>query len=176
MPNRLILYTGDGKGKTTAALGAAIRAAGHNRDVLIVQFLKGEIKSGEQSLFKRYEDELKIRIKSFGDGFVRPNSDEEVKKARAKIQRTLKEVLRILNETEPDMVVLDELCVVLALGLITQQDAEKLLDKALSYGHTIVTGRNAPDWLAERADTVTEMVEVRHPFRRGIPARKGVEF
>ena len=176
MSNKLLVFTGDGKGKTTAALGAALRAAGHKKSVLILQFLKGRIKSGEQNFIKKHSEELNIRIEPLGGGFVYPSDEKSLEEAKVAMKNTIQKVTKMLNETRPDMLILDEFCVVLSLGLIEREKAEELLDKALSFGHTIVTGRNAPVWLIDRADTVTEMVEVKHPFRKGTQARKGIEF
>ncbi|MCX7703915.1 MAG: cob(I)yrinic acid a,c-diamide adenosyltransferase [Planctomycetota bacterium] len=174
--NLLLIFTGDGKGKTTAALGAAIRAAGHGCKVLFVQFLKGRIRSGEQILLKKHSEELNIQIVPLGGGFVVPNDKESFKKAKSSIQRGLKKILVLIHRLRPQMVILDELSVALSLSLMSREEAETLIFTSLSYGHTIVTGRGAPDWLIERADTVTEMCEVAHPYRKGIHARKGVEF
>jgi cob(I)alamin adenosyltransferase len=174
MGNFLLVFTGDGKGKTTAALGASIRAAGHNYKVLIIQFLKGSIKSGEQTFLKKYGEELNIKLVTLGGGFVR--DEESFKKAKAATHRGLKKVKRLFEQVRPQMIVLDELSVALSLNLLTQEEAESLINEALSYGHTIVTGRNTPDWLIARADTVTEMHETAHPFRKGITARKGIEY
>lgn len=172
----MLVYTGDGKGKTTAALGAALRAAGHGKSVLVLQFLKGGIRSSEQEFLKKHSTELNIRIEPLGGGFFYSTDEEALKEARMAMQETIERVTGMLDEMRPDIVILDEFCVVLSLGLMERGDAETLLDKALSYGHTIATGRGAPEWLINRADTVTEMVEVKHPYKKGIRARKGIEF
>jgi len=168
----LLVATGDGKGKTTSALGCALRAAGHGMRVLVVQFLKGGIESGEQRLLSRHGRDLGIGILTLGGGFVR-KVDEA---ARRRTSEWLETAGKAIDDARPEFCVLDELCVALNMGLCDRESAEALIDAALAYGHVMVTGRGAPEWLTSRADTVTVIEDVRHPFREGAEARPGVEF
>lgn len=168
MGNLLIVYTGDGKGKTTAALGSALRAWGHSMRVLIVQFMKGDIESGEQ----RFKQEKFSFFIPPWKGFLKKVGVEEQQHFAEILETTHKKISKI----RPDFIVLDELCVALAMGLCEQAQAERLIKDALLYGHVVVTGRNCPDWLMKMADTVTEIAEEAHPFRKGQKARPGIEF
>ena len=167
--NRLLLiYTGDGKGKTTAALGSALRAWGHGARVLVVQFLKGFIESGEQRIAN---ENFEVSIVEW-KGFVTEVTEEVRRRFAAGLEAARKKIA----EKRPDFVVLDELCVALMMGLCGRSDAEKLINEARKSGCVVVTGRGCPQWLLDAADTVTEIKEEAHPFRRGQKARPGIEF
>ena len=168
----LIVFTGNGKGKTTAALGMAVRAAGHGMRVLILQFIKGAWAYGElQSLGKMEE----IEIKPLGTGFTweKESLEEDRRMAEAGWDVAVSEMKR----GHYDMIVLDELNVVLSYGLLPGEAVVRALENRPIEPHIVVTGRDAPDELIAIADLVTEMKAVKHPFGdRGLKAQKGVEF
>jgi cob(I)alamin adenosyltransferase len=163
------IYTGGGKGKTTAALGLAIRATGRGMKVIIIQFLKG-ITSGEH-LFLNKHTAFEIKQVSSGDIFTKPR-DQLSEEAQQTLALAEKEML----SGNYDLVILDELLIALSLDLITLKEVLDLLDKKPDKVELVLTGRDAPQELIDRADLVTEMVMVKHPFTEGIPARKGIEF
>lgn len=168
---RIHVYTGDGKGKTTAAIGLAVRAAGHGLRVQIIQFMKGEV-SGEVRALGRLAPE--ISMKQFGrDVFVdRKNPDSrDVELARQGLDFARK----IMAEGSADILILDEVNVALDFGLIPTKDVISLLEKRPPGMEIILTGRNAPKEILDMADLVTEMREVKHYYRKGVPARDGIE-
>jgi len=168
----LIVFTGNGKGKTTAALGMSMRAAGHGMKALILQFIKGLWTYGELRSFEKLEE---VTIKPIGSGFTwkKENLEEDRRLAKAGWQIALSE----LERRYYDILVLDELNVVLAYGLLDKMAVVDALEHRTTPSHIVVTGRNAPDELIAIADLVTEMKEIKHPFRdRGVKASKGVEF
>lgn len=176
----IIVYTGDGKGKTSAALGAAMRALGHGWKVLVIQFFKGDwpVVCGEMELAKKLHPQLEVL--QLGRGFVRIMGDkkpfeEHVEAAQAALQLTRE---RMLSDRY-DLIILDE--VIYALGyldfkLIELKDVLQLLREKPPHVHVILTGRNAPPEIIEAADLVTEMREVKHPMKKGIPAQQGVDY
>ena len=168
----LIVFTGHGKGKTTAALGMAVRAAGHGMRVLILQFIKGAWAYGElQSLGKMEE----IEIKPLGTGFTweKESLEEDRRLAEAGWDEAVSEIKRGYY----DMIVLDELNVVLSYGLLSTEAVVEALANRPFGPHIVVTGRGAPAGLIAIADLVTEMKEIKHPFGdRGLKAQKGIEF
>lgn len=163
------LYCGDGKGKTTAAMGLALRALGSGRSVVIVQFLKGG-QSGEIPLL----DSLGARIfrGKAGTKFSFQMSEEE--KAETLALQT--ENLRHALSCEASLLVLDEACSAWQTGLVDRALLQKAVLERPDGQEVVLTGRNPPEWLWEAADYITEMSCRRHPYERGIPARKGVEF
>ena len=170
----IIVHTGTGKGKTTAAMGIALRAAGHNYRVLMIQFIKGSWHYGELESVKRLHPNFEIL--PMGKGFIRfdkegPSSED--KEAVAEAWELFKEKMK---SGEFDMIILDEINYVLGYNLL---DIEEVLEdlKSRPEGlHLILTGRDAHPGLIEIADLVTEMKEIKHPFQRGIKAQKGIEF
>ena len=168
----LIVFTGHGKGKTTAALGMAMRAAGHGMKVLIMQFIKGAWAYGELQSFEKIEE---VEIKPLGSGFTwkKEGLEEDLRLAKAGWEETVSEMKRGYY----DMIVLDELNVVLSLGLLPGEVVIEALENRTTGSHIVVTGRNAPDELIAIADLVTEMKDIKHPFRdQGLKAGKGIEF
>ncbi len=168
----LIVFTGHGKGKTTAALGMAMRAAGHGMRSLILQFIKGTWAYGELKAFEKIEE---IEIKPLGSGFTwkKEGLDEDRRLAEAGWKEAVSEISRGYY----DIVVLDELNVVLSYGLLPMGNVLEALKNRPAGPHIVVTGRNAPYELIEIADLVTEMKEIKHPFHdRGLKACKGIEF
>ncbi len=168
----LIVFTGHGKGKTTAALGMAMRAAGHSMRVLILQFIKGAWAYGELQSFEKIAE---VEIKPLGSGFTwkKESLEEDRRLAEAGWEEAVSEMKRGYY----DMIVLDELNVVLSYGLLSREAVIEALENRTAGSHIVVTGRNAPDELIAIADLVTEMKEIKHPFRdQGLKARKGLEF
>lgn len=178
------VYTGPGKGKTTAALGLALRAVGHGLRVCFVQFIKGDRSTGERAAAARLHPELEIHVFSaphWGDRsqaskdtpwWDLPPSDEDRKQA----SEGLLFAQRALSGGEYDLVVLDEVFGALARGLISLDQVMGLIRAKSPAVELVLTGRNAPAEVIESADLVTEMAEVKHPYKRGVPARKGIEY
>jgi cob(I)alamin adenosyltransferase len=168
----LIVFTGHGKGKTTAALGMAMRAAGHGMRVLVLQFIKGAWPYGELQSFGKMKE---VEIRTLGSGFTwkKESLEEDRRLAKAGWEETVSQIKRGYY----DMIVLDELNIVLSYGLLPSEGVVETLQHRTTGSHIVVTGRNAPDELIAIADLVTEMKEIKHPFRdRGLKARKGIEF
>jgi cob(I)alamin adenosyltransferase len=174
MPKKglLIVHTGDGKGKTTAALGLACRMLGHGRRVAVIQFIKGSWKYGELDLQNRYADLLDFHV--MGKGFTFKSKDRDADIQAAKEAWALAE--QIIGEGRHALIVLDELTYLVNLKMIEE---EKILDALIRKPpdvHIVITGRNASRALVEKADLVTEMKEIKHPLKAGIKAQKGIEF
>ncbi|MBU0508140.1 cob(I)yrinic acid a,c-diamide adenosyltransferase [bacterium] len=172
---RVLVNTGDGKGKTTAALGTILRAVGYGHRCLIVQFIKGSWMYGEIKSIKRLEPEVEFH--RLGKGFVGIMDDnlprEEHEKAAHEALAFAKEKLA---SGDYRLVLLDEIFIAVTLGLISVADVLDLLDVRPKQTTVILTGRGAPPEVIERADTVTEMREVKHAFRKGILAQRGVDY
>ncbi len=171
----IIINTGDGKGKTTAALGTVLRAYGYGWNVYILQFIKGSWHYGEMDGIKTLEPE--VEMEQLGKGFYKiidDNLPEEVHKEAAEF--ALKRAEEKMHSGKYKLVVLDEIIYALDLKLIKLEDVLKILNNKPKDLHIILTGRNANPELIEIADMVTEMKEVKHPFQNGIKARKGIDF
>ncbi len=174
----LIVHTGKGKGKSTAAFGLAARAIGNGMTVGVVQFVKGKWQTGERVVLERFPEQVEIR--TMGEGFTWDTQDRarDIKAAKAawKVSRDMIEACR---EKPPkyDMVVLDELNIVLRYDYLPLAEVIAFLKGKPADLHLVVTGRNAKPELIEIADLVTEMTLVKHPFReQGVKAQKGIEF
>jgi len=167
----LQVYTGPGKGKTTAAVGLAVRAVGRGLAVAFIQFAKPS-ESGEVESLR----ELGVTCKHFGaEGWARPGKDntEHIEAARRGWSEAL---LYLKGEEKVDLLILDELCVVLSLGLL---DRGEVMEAIINRPHgleVVCTGRDAPKELLDTADLVTEMAEVKHYFKKGVKARRGIEY
>lgn len=171
----LIVYTGHGKGKTTAALGMCVRAVGYDWKVCVVQFVKGSWKCGELEGIKRLAPNVQLR--TVGEGFVGIlDDDKDIEQHRKAAQDGLKYAGEILQAGEHELVILDELSVALKLDLISTDNVREMLKMRGAGQHLVITGRDAPDWLIEEADLVTEMTEIKHPFQSGLPAQKGIDW
>lgn len=169
-----ICNTGDGKGKSTAAFGTALRALGHGQRVGIVQFIKGTWKTGEGKLFAQLPGLTHIVS---GDGFTWNTQDKEQDIASAKKGlEAARQLIQGAHEPPYDLVILDEVHIALRYGYLTPEEVTEVCLSRPEAMSMMTTGRDAPDLLMERADTVTEMREVKHAFRGGIAARKGVDF
>lgn len=170
----VIVHTGSGKGKTTAALGLAVRAWGSGLKVLIMQFIKGGWKYGELKALQRFAPELMIR--QMGDGFVKNSGAAEKEEHIRLAKAALAEARREMLSGAWDMIVLDEINYAVKFGLLELREVVDLLDEKPAALHLVLTGREAAEALIERADLVTEMKEVKHPYQKGIKAQKGIEF
>jgi cob(I)alamin adenosyltransferase len=166
------VYTGEGKGKTTAAIGLALRAAGHGLKVHIVQFMKGGPESGELIALRRQPN---ITVRRFGTGrFVNLSQPgaEDLRQAHLAVCH----ILDLLRAGGYDILVLDELNVALHARLVSLDQVLSILAARPSHVELVLTGRGAHAEIIERADIVTEMRAVKHPFTFGVPARRGIEF
>ena len=172
----VLVFTGNGKGKTTAALGQAFRAVGDGRKVLMVQFIKGPWKSGEDTSYHRLAPDFKI-IKT-GKGFVGIGGDTlPIEEHRVSAQNGLKYAHDEAKSKKWDIIILDEVWNALYLNLLTPQDVKNFIDTYRSeVEHLILTGRNCPNEFIKEADLVTEMCEIKHPFVSGVKGEKGLEF
>jgi cob(I)alamin adenosyltransferase len=165
------VYTGDGKGKTTAALGLALRACGHGLSVYMIQFMKGDIEYGELKAAGWIPN---LTIVQFGrPDFVNKANPEEVDIEFA--NRALEHAKDIISSGNHDIVILDELNVVLDFKLLDVKDVLTLIDSKPKNMELILTGRNAPAEILDRADLITNMENVKHPYEKGILARCGIE-
>jgi cob(I)alamin adenosyltransferase len=169
----IIIHTGAGKGKTTAALGLAFRALGQGLKVGIVQFIKGAIPTGEVALAGRLAD-LGLQMHTMGDGFTWNTQDREQDIASAR--KAWARAVALLRDPSLDVVILDELNVVIKHGYLPLDEVFDELRRKREMLHVVITGRNARDELIDLADLVTEMKLVKHPYRSGIKAQKGVEY
>lgn len=171
----VICYTGDGKGKTTAALGLCVRAAGYQHRVAILQFIKGSWHYGEIDGIKLLAPY--VELQTAGKGFVGIVDD---KLPREEHRQAAREALGIAREKltadKYDIVILDEIFVGVGLELITTQDILDLITAKPRRTNLVLTGRGAPPEVIAVADLVTEMIEVKHPFQQGIKARRGIDF
>ena len=170
----LIVHTGAGKGKTTAALGMACRMIGHGRRVSIIQFIKGAMQTGEKVVFDAFPDHVEFR--PMGEGFTWDTQDRARDIA---VAREAWEVVkaRILDPDDWDMVIADELNIILRYDYLPLQEVLDVVAARPEGKHVVITGRNALEPLIEAADLVTDMTQVKHPFRtHGVKAQAGVEF
>ena len=166
------VYTGNGKGKTTASIGLAIRACGHGLKSYMIQFMKGEIYYGELGTAERLSDCLTITQMGRPD-FVNRENPEPVDIELAK--KALELSREIVEGGEYDIVILDEVNVALDFKLIELSEVLDIIDKKPPHVELVLTGRYAPKEIIDRADLVTEMVEIKHPYMKGIGSRIGIE-
>ncbi len=168
----LIVHTGKGKGKSTAAFGLVMRCLGHGFRVGIVQFVKGRWETGERSVLARFPDLVTIR--TMGEGFTWETQDRarDIAAARA----AWEEAKRMLADPAFRLILLDELNIVLRYDYLPVEEVVAALTTRRPNLHVVVTGRNAKPELIEAADLVTEMTMVKHPFRDGVKAQAGIEF
>jgi cob(I)alamin adenosyltransferase len=171
-PHGLVLInTGPGKGKTTAALGAALRAAGQGLRVLIVQFIKGGGYYGELGALRNIPQ---IEIRPMGLGLIQP--DEDLAPHQESARRALAAAREAVTSGQWDLVVLDEICVALDRGFFEPEEVVALIEARSEGVHLILTGRNCPEPVLAVADTISRIEEVRHHFASGVGAQKGIEF
>src|SRR3954452_1640858 len=168
----IIVNTGDGKGKTTAALGLAFRALGSGFKVFMVQYIKGKWKTGEKKLADRLAPHIEIR--AMGDGFTWDTKDPAQDIATTlKIWEVSKEAI---SSGKWDIVILDEINVVMKLGYLDPQVVVEFLKSREPRQHVVLTGRGAPPAVIEIADVVSEIVPIKHPYKQGVKAQLGIEF
>ncbi|MDR7061834.1 MULTISPECIES: cob(I)yrinic acid a,c-diamide adenosyltransferase [unclassified Sphingopyxis] len=169
----IIVHTGPGKGKTSAALGMAVRAIGHGMKVGVIQFVKGAMATGEKAVFDRFPD--LIEFKPMGEGFTWDTQDRTRDIAVAR--EAWDEVKRMIADPGYAMVIADELNIVLRYDYLPVDEVLEALAAKPEMTHVIITGRNAPQELIDAADLVTEMAQVKHPFReQNVKAQRGIEF
>ena len=168
----LIVFTGPGKGKTTAAFGMALRAIGHGMRIGIVQFIKGGQVSAERTVLSSFEN---VDFQVIGDGFTWLTQNREQDIATA--EQAWAEAERMIGDPRYRLVILDELNIVLKYGYLDLAQVLAVFTERRAELHIVVTGRNAPDALLEIADLVSEIRAIKHPYReQGITAQKGIEF
>nr|AIF16226.1 cob(I)alamin adenosyltransferase (cobO, btuR) [uncultured marine thaumarchaeote KM3_73_B11] len=171
----VIVYTGNGKGKTTAALGMALRAIGYDHKVCMLQFIKGSWHYGEMDSSKKLEPNFELI--AVGKGFVGILDDNSTREEHEKYAA---EALRICREKifseKYNVVILDEVNYAINLGLIDVKEIIKIIKEKPSSLDLVLTGRDAKEEIIELADLVTEMKEIKHPFKSGIKAKKGIDF
>jgi cob(I)alamin adenosyltransferase len=168
----LIVHTGKGKGKSTAAFGLVFRALGNGMKVAVVQFVKGKWQTGERLALEQFGDQ--VTINTMGEGFTWETQDRarDIAAARAAWEKAK----ALVSDSEHHLVVLDELNIVLRYDYLDTAEVVAALSTRPTTKHVVVTGRNAKDELIEAADLVTEMEQIKHPFRAGVKAQKGIEF
>ncbi len=168
----LIVHTGKGKGKSTAAFGLVFRALGNGMKVGVVQFVKGKWQTGERAALERFGDQ--VTINTMGEGFTWETQDRarDIAAARAAWEKAK----ALIMDDEHRLVVLDELNIVLRYDYLDLAEVLEVLQARPALKHVVVTGRNARDELIEAADLVTEMEQIKHPFRSGVKAQVGIEF
>lgn len=169
----IIVNTGNGKGKTTAALGMVLRSLGHGYRVAIVQFIKGAWEPAEKAVFEKWEDQLEFH--AMGEGFTweTQDRDRDIEKA----QQAWEKSLTFIRNSDFRLVLLDEINIALKLGYLQVEQVLAGLEEKPELSHIILTGRGAPAVLIERADLVTEMTLVKHPFKeQGVKAQPGIEY
>lgn len=169
----IIVHTGNGKGKTTAALGMVLRSLGHGHRVAIVQFIKGAWEPAEKAVFSLWPEQLEFH--AMGEGFTweTQDRDRDVQKAQAAWEKAQS----FIQEPGFKLVLLDEVNVALKLGYLAVENVLAGLEQKPADSHVILTGRGAPQALIDKADLVTEMTLVKHPFReQGVKAQAGIEY
>ena len=171
----VIVYTGNGKGKTTAALGVALRAIGHGLKVCMVQFIKGEWHYGELNSLKKLEPDFELIVA--GKGFIGIIDDDH---AFAEHVRAAKTALNIVEQKISlgtfDVIILDEINYAVNLGVLQLEDVIKIVKSRPKKVSLILTGNHACEEIISLADLVTEMKEIKHPYKKGIKAKKGIDF
>lgn len=168
----LLVHTGNGKGKSSSAFGMVARALGHGIKVGVVQFIKGAASTGEEAFFRRFPDEVHYHV--MGEGFTWETQDRQ--RDIAKAREAWAVAAELLADPEIGLVVLDELNIALKYGYLELAPVLADIESRPLLQHVVVTGRGAPPGLVEAADTVTEMALVKHAFKAGVKAQKGVEF
>lgn len=169
----VIVHTGTGKGKTSAALGMVVRAIGHGMKVGVIQFVKGAMATGEKAVFDRFPD--LVEFKPMGEGFTWDTQDRARDIAVART--AWEEVKRMIADPSYAMVVADELNIILRYDYLPVEEVLEALAAKPGMTHVVITGRNAPQALIDAADLVTEMSLVKHPFReQNVKAQPGIEF
>ncbi len=170
----IIVNTGPGKGKTTAAMGTALRAVGQGMRVLMLQFLKGSWHYGELDAVQAFGD--KFIMKQMGRGFVKVGAEKPDPEDVRMVQEAWDEAAKAILSGEWDLVVLDEINYAISYGMLDPAQVVETLARRPDMVHVILTGRNAHPTIVEVADTVTEMRQVKHAYERGVMAQRGIEY
>lgn len=170
----LLINTGDGKGKTTAALGMALRAWGQGMKVLILQFIKGDRRSGEIRAAEKLGQGFEIR--PTGKGFIHNDGEESPDRHSHAAREALGIAVNEMNSGKYDLIILDEILYALHYGLVSIEDVLALIAGKPERLHLMLTGRYAPPEIIRQADLVTEMKEIKHPFTKGVYAQMGIEY
>lgn len=168
----LLVFTGDGKGKTTAALGLAFRAIGHDFPVCMIQFIKGSWKYGEIETAKHFDSLMELHVMGKGFTWKSENLDEDIRAAREAWDFAAKTI----REARHRLIILDELTYLVAYEMIDESEILDVLTSRPKGMHIAVTGRNASPGLIEAADVVTEMKSIKHAYDNGVKAQRGIEF
>ena len=168
----LIIFTGDGKGKTTSAIGLSVRAAGHGMRTCFIQFIKGSWRSGEIEGLGCLRDLIEFQVMGRGFTWKSDDVEEDIEAARAAWDHAK----RVISSKDYNIVVLDEFTYVLNYSMVDMNDVIKTLKDRPKGLHVVITGRDAPEELIQIADLVTEMREIKHPYRKGVKAQEGIEF
>jgi cob(I)alamin adenosyltransferase len=171
--NRILIFTGDGKGKTTAALGMALRSHGHGMPVAVIQFVKADRETGEFAALRQMAG---CQIATTGLGFVPRQNDPRFAEHRLAAQEGLRIATEKLRSGRFPLVILDEVCMAVSLALLTEEAVLEALRGAAPGIAVVMTGRGATEGLIAAADTVSEVRMVKHGFESGIKAQKGVEY
>ncbi|NYE57646.1 cob(I)yrinic acid a,c-diamide adenosyltransferase [Carboxydothermus ferrireducens] len=167
----VLVFTGNGKGKTTSALGMALRAWGQGMRILVLQFIKGGWKYGELKAAEALGERFVMR--QMGEGFL---SEEKFDEHRRAAQEALEEAKKEILSGNWDMIILDEIIYSVGYGLVDEEQVLDLIKIKPEKLHLVLTGRNASERIIEAADLVSEIREIKHPYQKGIPAQKGIEF
>jgi cob(I)alamin adenosyltransferase len=168
----VIVHTGKGKGKSTAAFGLVFRSLGHGHKVGVVQFVKGAWETGERDVLMKFKDQ--VTFKTMGEGFTWETQDRQRDISAAK--SAWEEAKKMIADPSYNLILLDELNIVLRYDYLPLDEIIEVLENKPEMTHVIITGRNAKDELIEIADLVTEMTQIKHPFRDGVKAQVGIEF
>ena len=168
----VLLHTGNGKGKSTACFGQALRAAGQGFKVCIIQFIKGKWQTGEAKAFEALKDHVEFHVKGSGFTWQGQNKDEVIKVARDAFIFAREKVM----SGEYDMVVLDELTYLISYGMVSEEEVLEMITTRPSSLHLVISGRDASEGLIKAADLVSEVKAIKHPYEAGIKAQKGIEF
>ena len=173
MAKNLLIFTGNGKGKSTASFGMAVRAAGHGQRILILQFMKSDASTGELIGLR---NKLGIDIRQMGLGFVPKPDHPKYPAHREAAQKAFAVAVQAMRSGDYDLLILDEICGAVTAGLVSEQQVLEAVAVSRDDLNIVLTGRNATMKMIEMADTVTEMVPLKHALETGILAREGIEF
>ncbi|MDO8672792.1 MAG: cob(I)yrinic acid a,c-diamide adenosyltransferase [Dehalococcoidia bacterium] len=170
----IVVNTGNGKGKTSAALGVALRSVGHDYNVVMIQFIKGAWMSGEVLAAKRLAPNLEIL--PMGRGFIISDKQKAAEKNRQMVRTAWEVAKEKALSGLYDVVILDEITYTMSYGMLPVEEVVQFLREKPPKLHVIITGRGAPQEIVDLADLVTEMTEIKHPFQKGIKAQEGIDY
>ncbi len=168
----IIIYTGDGKGKTTAALGQAFRAIGHGMKICIIQFVKGKRQTGEIITAEKFKKLLEFHIKGRGFIYNTENMEKHLKAGKEAWEFAKKKI----SSDKYDIIILDELTYLIKYDIVKESEILSAIKDKPEKLHIIITGRDASEGLIKSADLVSEIKNIKHPIQKGIKAQKGIEF